>query len=125
MLLHDHDYLTVSLLLSGELIEHTNKGTKVVKPGSVLIKPPSIMHGDIFTKDSSILSLKLFNFQYYNFNWNSWEIIEQSGLLKQFINVLHHKDRKHALAELKHSLISMSNQKKFKRAVPEKIKQVK
>jgi YesN/AraC family two-component response regulator len=125
MEIHHHDYLTVSLILTGSLIEHTSESTKVVKTGSVLIKPPALMHSNIFTEDCSILSCKLYDYEYYNFNWDSWTILPQSGLLKQFIKVIHHTDRKQSLTELKEALLSNKLLKAAPIKIPEKIKHVK
>ena len=125
MSIHDHDYLTVSLLLNGTLIEHTPDATKIVKPGNVLIKPPGVMHGNIFTENCSILSFKLFDYKYYNFNWNEWNIIEQSGFLKHFLYVLYHNDRKHSFSELKNVLKSTTSKENTSLTIPEKISHVK
>ncbi|MGK0447969.1 MAG: AraC-like DNA-binding protein [Polaribacter sp.] len=125
MSIHDHDYLTISLLLNGTLIEHTPDATKIVKPGNVLIKPPGVMHGNIFTENCSILSFKLFDYKYYNFKWKQWNIIEQSGFLKHFLYVLHHKDRKHSFSELKNKLISIDSKENTSHMIPEKIRHVK
>lgn len=124
MQIHNHNYLTVSLLLSGSLIEHTPKETKIVKSGDVLIKPPGVMHENIFTQDCTILSFKLFDYKYYDFNWRDWNILEQSASLKYFINVLHKKDKKNAFIELKKALL-YSSRKESSTKIPEKIKRIK
>lgn len=123
--LHDHDYLTVSLLLKGELIEHTYFGTKIIKPGNVLIKPPALVHGNIFTEDCEILSIKLFDFSYYNFNWTNWNILPKSGLIKQFINVIQNENKTQSLIELKIALFSTVNKNKTTVEIPKKIKHIK
>ncbi len=100
MLPHDHDFLTISLLLSGSLIEHTSKETKIVKSGSVLIKPAALMHSDMFTENCTILSLNLFDWNYHNFDCKNWEIIEQNMLLKCFLKIIKDRDKKQSLNEL-------------------------
>ena len=84
MLPHNHEYLTVSLLIAGSLIEHTSTGIKTVKPGSVLIKPPALIHGDTFTDNCTLLSVKIYDLDYYKFDCKNWEIIHQNMLLKCF-----------------------------------------
>ena len=124
MQIHCHDYLTVSLILEGSLIEHTPTSTKIVKCGNILIKPPGLMHENIFTEDCAILSFKIFDSDYYQFKWNEWSVLEQPTLLKYFLNVLHQKDRKHTLSELKNALQFSSKIDKTAK-IPEKIKHVK
>lgn len=124
MKVHSHGYLTVSLLLTGSLIEHTPIATKIVKSGNVLIKPPGLMHENIFTEDCSILSFKLFDYNYYHFNWKTWTILEQPTLLKQFLNVLHQKDKKHALSKLKSALF-YSSKEDVPVKIPQKIRHLK
>lgn len=126
MLLHDHDFLTVSFLLSGSLIEHTPKATKIVRPGNILIKPPSLMHGDLFTEDCSILSFKIYDWEYYDFNRDAWEILSQPGSIKHFLNVVNNTDKKESLMGLEKMLGSVINTKKKATArIPDRIKQVK
>lgn len=124
MKLHSHDYLTVSLLLTGSLIEHTSEATKIVKPGNVLIKPPGVVHENIFTESCSILSLKIFDHKHYNFNWKNWNVLEQSNALKQFLNVLYQKDRKHSLTQLKNNLLLTARKERITK-IPTKIVHVK
>jgi YesN/AraC family two-component response regulator len=124
MRIHHHDYLTISTLLSGALIEHTPLETKIVKPGDVLIKPSGQIHENIFTQDCTILSFKLFDYKYYHFDWKDWKVIEQSASLKYFINVLHEKNKKNAFIDLKKALI-FSSKKENNIKIPDKIKRVK
>lgn len=125
MQIHDHDYLTVSLLLSGSLIEHTNEGTQIVKAGDVLIKPPALMHSNIFPENCSILSFKLFDTKYFNFTWEDWEVIQKPGLLKEFLKVIANDKRKDSLSELKYALKAAMKKRQEDQHAPEKIKIVK
>jgi AraC family transcriptional regulator len=124
MLPHDHEYLTVSLLLAGNLIEHTNTGTRAVKPGSILIKPAALIHGDEFTKNCTLLSLKIHDWDYYNFDFNSWAIIQQNMLLKYFLKVVQSKNKKESLDELKANITAITNKCQIQKSVPDKIKHI-
>ncbi len=124
LLPHDHEYLTVSLLLAGNLIEHTNTGTRVVKPGSVLIKPAALIHGDEFTENCTLLSLKIYDWDYYNFDFNNWEIIQQNMLLKCFLKVIQSKNKKESLDELKANITVITNKRQIQKSIPDKIKHI-
>jgi AraC-like DNA-binding protein len=124
MLPHDHDYLTVSLLLAGSLIEHTSMGTETVKAGSVLIKPSGLIHGDIFTENCTLLSLKIYDWNYYRFDLKNWEIIQQNILLKNFLKIVTSKNKKESLNQLKTDIAFITNKTDIKKTVPHKIKHV-
>ncbi len=101
---HNHDYLSISLLLSGRLIEHTVTGTTLVKPGSLLIKPQALTHSDIFTENCTILSLNVYDWKYYNLDCKNWEIIHQNNTLKYFINLINNNDRQKNIYKIKEHL---------------------
>jgi AraC-like DNA-binding protein len=124
MLPHDHDYLTVSLLLAGSLIEHTSMGTETVKARSVLIKPSGLIHGDIFTENCTLLSLKIYDWDYYRFDLKNWEIIQQNILLKNFLKIVTSKNKKESLNQLKTDIAFITNKTDIKKTVPHKIKHV-
>jgi len=98
---HHHDYLSISLLLSGSLIEHTTTGTTIAKPGSLLIKPHALIHSDIFTEKCTILSLNIFDWKYYDLDCKNWEIIHQNNTLKHFINLISNKNRQENIHDIK------------------------
>lgn len=125
MEIHGHDYLTVSFILAGSLIEHTSDSTKIVKAGSVLIKPPALKHSNIFTENCAILSCKIYDFKYYNLNWKTWTVLPKSGLLKQFLQVIKHTNKKKSLTNLKEALLFTVHKENPTIKVPEKIMHIK
>jgi AraC family transcriptional regulator len=118
---HNHDYLSISLLLSGSLIEHTTSGTTIAKPGSLLIKPSALIHSDIFTENCTILSLNIYDWKYYNLDFENWKIIQQNNTLKHFINLINNKDKKKNIYQIKEHI----TQKNTKCAVPIWLKKIK
>ncbi|WP_394746791.1 helix-turn-helix domain-containing protein [Spongiimicrobium salis] len=123
MRLHDHDFLTVSLLLTGTLIEHTSTGTRVVRPGNALIKPAGLLHSDVFTENCSILSFKIYDWEYYDHHWDNWNILQPSGLLPYFLKVVHQPDKKEALTHLKKNITPLLYPKKTAIAIPKRIEE--
>ncbi|WP_282090005.1 AraC family transcriptional regulator [Aquimarina algiphila] len=124
MLPHDHDFLSISLMLSGSLIEHTEKGTTIVKPGSILIKPAQLEHSNIFTESCTILSLNIYDWEYYKFDYKNWDIIQRHMLLKYFLRIIQDKDKKQSLSTLKSNLSPIADTKHIQESIPEWIKHV-
>jgi AraC-like DNA-binding protein len=122
---HDHDFLTVSLLLSGKLIENADMESKIVYPGNVLIKPPALRHGNLFLQDSMILSIKIYDIDYYKFNYENWMIIQQNSLLKYFLNVINSADIKNNLELLNDMIKICSKTEHCIKKVPKKMELVK
>lgn len=112
MVPHNHDYLSISLLLSGSLIENTSKGTTIAKPGSLLVKPQEFIHSNIFTEDCTILSLNIYDSKYYDLECENWEIIHTNKVLKHFINLINNNDRKENISNIKKSLLSTNAENK-------------
>lgn len=125
MVPHSHDFLTISLLLSGSLIEQTSKGTTIVKPGSILIKPAQLEHSDVFTENCTILSLSIYDWEHYKLDFNDWKIIPQNKLLKNFLNIIQDKNKKQGLLNLKSDINYILDKKKRRKNIPEWIKEVK
>lgn len=120
---HNHDFLSISLLLSGSLIEHTTTGTTIAKPGSLLIKPQELIHSNIFTENCTILSLNIYDWKYYNLDCENWKIIHQNNTLKHFISLINNKDKQENIYRIKEHLIPKNEE----RSVPlwlEKIKEI-
>lgn len=105
---HNHDYLSISLLLSGSLIEHTTVGTTIAKPGSLLVKPQKLIHSNIFTENCTIISLNIYDWEYYNLDFESWKIIQQNNTLKNFINLINNNNKKENIYQIKEYLTSKS-----------------
>ncbi len=103
---HSHDYLLISLLLSGSVLEHTSNYTTIANSSAVFIKPPGINHSNAFPKNASILSIRVYDWEYYKLRFNDIEVIQNGAVLYYFLNVLKSVDKKLALAELKKSLLN-------------------
>jgi AraC-like DNA-binding protein len=125
MLSHDHSYLTISILLSGSLIEHTPQGTKHIKSGCVLIKPAYLNHSNEFTKNCTILSLKIYDWEYYKLDFRNWKVIEQNMLLKYFLRSIKYNDKKLVLNDLNQNLTLIKNSACFNKNIPRRIKEIK
>jgi AraC-like DNA-binding protein len=105
-------------------MEHTSIGTKIVKAGSILIKPSGLIHGDIFTENCTFLSLKIYDWDYYRFDFKNWEIIQQKTLLKNFLNIITSKNKKESLNQLKSNIALITNKADINKTIPDKIKHI-
>lgn len=95
---HEHDYLSVSLLLSGGLTEESDSETVLPKGGWLSIKPPFIPHSNLFTEDCTLLSIKIFDWNYYRLQLEDWDWFAPRGAIQQFIQLASNPNKKEAIS---------------------------
>ncbi|WP_338812636.1 AraC family transcriptional regulator [Bernardetia sp. Wsw4-3y2] len=105
MPLHSHDFLTISLLLNGNIAEKTSQD-QIHKAGAghVSIKPPQVIHSDSFAENSSLLSLKIYDWEYYDLDFKEWSWIAEQTLIPYFLPLIQQKNKKEAIKQLKKTL---------------------
>ena len=101
MPMHCHDYLTISLLLTGTLIEQVSDNSHTGQAGYLTIKPANLFHSDFFTEDCSFLSLKIYDWEYYGFDFRDWLWLSESLTLKHFLDIVRSKNMKKSLDQFK------------------------
>ena len=124
MPLHSHDYLTISIMISGNLVEYNDDVLAKAGTGSIFIKPSGTQHGDIFGENTSLISMRIYDPKYYGLHFDTWDLIPQSMGFPYFFKLIKEQSKKDYFDEFKAYLIKHRNQQKQKRAAPEWIQQV-
>ncbi|MDJ1484296.1 AraC family transcriptional regulator [Cytophagaceae bacterium YF14B1] len=104
---HTHDYLTISLLLHGNLVEDSDNGSVQPYSGFLSIKPQNVLHSDVFVNDCIFLSLKVFDPCYYHLNFRDWRWLFPSGFISYLIPIIHGHDKKQSIHTMKDFLYKM------------------
>lgn len=119
MSMHAHDYLTISLVLEGSLVEDHEEQVNLAQTGSLSIKPPFIQHSDVFTSDCTILSLKIFDWEYYGFDLKEWEWLSEHEVLKYFLHLLKAENKKEYLKHLYRHLTEVKKHPAKEKKIPD------
>ncbi|WP_375561997.1 helix-turn-helix transcriptional regulator [Bernardetia sp. OM2101] len=119
MPLHSHDFLTISLLLNGKIAEKTSQNqTHQAGAGHVSIKPPQIIHSDSFAEDSSLLSLKVYDWEYYGLDFKEWSWIAEHTFIPYFLAIIQQRNKKESIKQLKKILSICLQQKNKSTQIP-------
>jgi AraC-like DNA-binding protein len=97
---HKHDYLTISLLMQGNLVEDCETGRMLPSTGFLSVKPPDVMHSDVFVNDCTFLSLKIYDFKYYSLFFNEWQWVRPGIAIKHLVNIIGQTDKREAFGRL-------------------------
>ncbi len=104
--MHSHNFLTISLLLNGSIVEKTSDSQiHHANLGHVSIKPPKVLHSDDFVEDSLFLSIKIYDWEYYQLDFTQWNwVAEHKTLLPHFLTLIKERNKKEAVKELKSAI---------------------
>jgi AraC-like DNA-binding protein/quercetin dioxygenase-like cupin family protein len=97
---HQHDFLSLSLLMKGNLVEDSDGLNILPQTGSLSIKPEGILHSDVFIENCTFLSLKIFDAKYFSLNLDQWQWIAPGLSTREFLAVLKASEKRTAIRSL-------------------------
>lgn len=115
---HHHDYLSISLLMKGDLVEDSENGNILPQTGALSIKPEGIRHRDVFVDDCTFLSLKIYDAKYYGFQLKEWNWVPPGASMKHMMQVIQASNKKASLKDLGSFLANTQAQPKANTAPP-------
>lgn len=119
MPLHSHDFLTISLLLNGKINERTTQNQEYkASIGQVSIKPAQVVHSDSFLEDTSLLSLKIYDWEYYELDFTEWTWLSEHAFTPCFLALLQSQNKKEGIKKLKASIFDSLQQRKQTSQIP-------
>ncbi len=101
---HSHDFLTISLLLNGEVLEKVDGRSKVATGCQVSVKPAGVMHSDVFTQNSTMLSMKIYDPRWFGLEFEDWRWIFTKDALGLFSHLVSTENKKDAFKMLNRHL---------------------
>ena len=125
MPLHLHDYLTISILISGNLVEYNEQDFAGATTGSIFIKPPGSIHGDLFTDKTSIISIRVYDYKYYGLDFDRWDVIAPGIGFPYFFRLINTRNKKAFFDEFKGFLTKGVERRQQKQHAPEWLQEVK
>lgn len=105
MLMHGHDFLTISLVLDGFIQEQSEARRAIAHGGHVSIKPPHVLHGDAFLAKSTLISMQIYDPKWFGLDFREWNWLAPKQALLLFTNVIRSNDKKEALSRLQAHLL--------------------
>lgn len=97
---HHHDYLSISLLMKGDLVEDSEKGNILPHTGSLSIKPAGVRHRDVFVDECTFLSLKIYDPKYYALHFKEWHWVKPGAGMKHMVQIIQDSNKKGRIKEL-------------------------
>ena len=112
MSMHTHEYMTISVLLSGSLAERTPEGMAMALPGTVFIKPAGLPHAISLSEDSALLSFSIFDWKHFNLDFEDWAVLPQLPATRHFLRLLQQEDKQDAFHALGHALTQQQDRQR-------------
>lgn len=121
---HKHDFLSISLMVEGELVEKCHGDTLIPQTGFLSIKPEKVVHQDIFVTECTFLSLKVHDVNYYSMGLDQWKWIRPSTAIKHFINIIQQRNKREAIKDFAYFLNEACKKNCKQEIVPQWLKHV-
>lgn len=96
---HRHDFLSISLLMKGNLIEDSENGHIIPSAGSLSIKPEGVSHRDVFVDECTFLSLKIFDAAYFGLQLKEWTWLPPGAAMKHLIQIISSSNKKASIKD--------------------------
>lgn len=94
---HHHDFLSISLLMKGDLVEDSENGKIIPSTGSLSIKPEGVSHRDVFVDECTFLSLKIFDAAYFGLQLKEWTWLPPGAAMKHLMHIISSSDKRASL----------------------------
>ena len=96
---HHHDFLSISLLMKGDLVEDSENGNVLPHTGSLSIKPEGVSHRDVFVDECTFLSLKIHDAKYYGLHLKQWNWLPPGTGMRHLMQIISSSNKKASLKD--------------------------